>query len=181
MLRTSVALGKDVADTLIRAAEQGEEAEGKRLTGNCDLIAMMTHGRGGLQRLSMGSVTEHVLGTAKLPLLVVYSVTTGGSNAAGRIFKQAQLTVWGDHMSDRPEKMPLIVNELLAANGRARHDARLLLRQSLRHGASGVYEHADKQPGDHEDYADQRDPHDGQGRGIEAGIRRDGGEGVPEA
>ncbi|TMF45688.1 MAG: universal stress protein, partial [Chloroflexi bacterium] len=100
MLRTSVALGKDVADTLIRAAEQGEEAEGKRLTGNCDLIAMMTHGRGGLQRLSMGSVTEHVLGAAKLPLLVVYSVTTGGSNAAGHVFK----TVQDDHMSGRPEK-----------------------------------------------------------------------------
>ena len=94
---------------------------------------------------------------------------------------RSQLTVQGDHMSDRPEKMPLIVNKLLAANGRARHDARLLLRQSLRHGAIGVDEHAHKQPGDHQDYADQRDPHDGQGRGIEAGIRRDGGEGVPEA
>ena len=66
----------------------------------------------------------------------------------------SQLTVLGDHMSDRPEKKPLNVNELFAANGRAGHDAALLLRQSLRHGAIGVYEHADKQPGDHEDYAD---------------------------
>lgn len=89
MLRTSVAIGKDVAETLIRAAEQSEEAEGKRLSGNCDLLAMTTHGRGGLQRLSMGSVTEHVLGTTKLPLLVVHSATTGGSSAAGRVFKQA--------------------------------------------------------------------------------------------
>ncbi len=89
LLRTSVAIGKDVAETLIRAAEQGEEAEGKRLTGNCDLIAMTTHGRGGLQRLSMGSVTEHVLGATKLSLLVVHSATTGGSNTAGRVFKQA--------------------------------------------------------------------------------------------
>ena len=75
MLTTSVALGKDVADALIRAAEQGEEAEGKRLTGNCDLIALTTHGRSGLQRMSMGSVTEHVLGATKLPLLVVHTPT----------------------------------------------------------------------------------------------------------
>jgi len=37
----------------------------------CDLIAMATHGRSGLQRLAMGSVTERVLGAAKLPVLVI--------------------------------------------------------------------------------------------------------------
>jgi len=72
-LKTSVAAGNDIADTLIGAAERGEEVEGKRLTGNCDLIAITTHGRGGLQRLAMGSVTESVLGATKLPLLVVHS------------------------------------------------------------------------------------------------------------
>jgi nucleotide-binding universal stress UspA family protein len=83
MLRTSVAIGEDVADTLIRAAEQDEEAEGKRLTGNCDLIAMTTHGRGGLQRLSMGSVTERVLGATKLPMQVVHSATTEAAMPQG--------------------------------------------------------------------------------------------------
>lgn len=73
-LLTSVAAGTDVAEALIRAAEQGEEAEGKRLTGGSDLIAMTTHGRSGLQRIAMGSVTERVLGATRLPLLIVHNV-----------------------------------------------------------------------------------------------------------
>jgi len=32
---------------------------------------MATHGRGGIERLAMGSVTESVLGATKLPLLIV--------------------------------------------------------------------------------------------------------------
>ena len=75
-LDTAVATGKNVAATLIRAAEHGEEVEGKRLTGSCDLIAITTHGRGGLQRLTMGSVAESVLGSTKLPLLVVRPSTS---------------------------------------------------------------------------------------------------------
>jgi len=39
--------------------------------GGCDIIAMATHGRGGLERWAMGSVTERVLGATQLPLLVV--------------------------------------------------------------------------------------------------------------
>jgi nucleotide-binding universal stress UspA family protein len=73
-LLTSVAAGADIAEALIRSAEQGQEAEGKRLTGGCDLIAMTTHGRSGLQRMTMGSVTERVLGATKLPLLIVHNV-----------------------------------------------------------------------------------------------------------
>ncbi|HVB75067.1 MAG TPA: universal stress protein [Ktedonobacteraceae bacterium] len=72
-LQTAVSTGKDVVDALIRAAERGDEADGKRMTGTCDLIAITTHGRGGLQRLAMGSVTESMLGATKLPLLVVHS------------------------------------------------------------------------------------------------------------
>jgi nucleotide-binding universal stress UspA family protein len=37
----------------------------------CDLIAMTTHGRSGIGRLAVGSVTEKVLRNATLPLLVV--------------------------------------------------------------------------------------------------------------
>lgn len=37
----------------------------------CDLIAMTTHGRSGVSRLVVGSVTEQVLRDATLPLLVV--------------------------------------------------------------------------------------------------------------
>jgi nucleotide-binding universal stress UspA family protein len=67
----SVAAGKDVANTLLTVAEHGEDAEGSLALGSCDLIAMATHGHSGLQRLAMGSVTERVLGAAKLPVLVI--------------------------------------------------------------------------------------------------------------
>lgn len=72
-LRTAIATGKEVADTLIRSAEQGDTTEGHRLAGGCDLIAITTHGRGGLQRLALGSVTERILGATRLPLLVVHA------------------------------------------------------------------------------------------------------------
>jgi len=67
----SVAAGKDVANTLLMVAERGEDAGGSLALGSCDLIAMATHGRSGLERLAMGSVTESVLGATKLPVLVI--------------------------------------------------------------------------------------------------------------
>jgi nucleotide-binding universal stress UspA family protein len=70
-LTWSVATGKDVADALIRAAEIGEDAEGTNVFGGCDLIVLATHGRGGLERMMLGSVTEHILGATKLPILIV--------------------------------------------------------------------------------------------------------------
>jgi nucleotide-binding universal stress UspA family protein len=67
----SVALDSDAADAIIGTAEQREQQEGAEGSGGCDLIAMSTHGRGGLERWLIGSVTERVLNTTKLPLLVV--------------------------------------------------------------------------------------------------------------
>ncbi|GAC1345965.1 MAG: universal stress protein [Ktedonobacteraceae bacterium] len=67
----SVALDTDIAHAIIRVAENGEDAEGAGVFGGCDLIAMSTHGRGGLQRWDMGSVTERVLQGTRLPLLIV--------------------------------------------------------------------------------------------------------------
>lgn len=66
----SIAVNDDVADALIRMAELGEETGTYQVEG-CDLIAIATHGRGGLQRWTMGSVTERVLDGTKLPLLIV--------------------------------------------------------------------------------------------------------------
>ena len=68
-----IEISKDVADALIKAAENGEIADGSQEFAGCDLLAMATHGRGGIQRWVMGSVTERVLGTTKLPLLIVRS------------------------------------------------------------------------------------------------------------
>lgn len=67
----SVVRDTDVARAIVRMAENGEDAEGAGVFGGCGLIAMSTHGRGGLHRLAMGSVTERVLHATKRPLLVV--------------------------------------------------------------------------------------------------------------
>lgn len=49
------------ADEIVRAAE-GE---------SCDMIVIGTHGRGGLDRLLLGSVADRVLRTARCPVLTV--------------------------------------------------------------------------------------------------------------
>ncbi len=67
----SVAVDVDVAGAIIRVAENGEDAEGSGVFGGCDVIAMATHGYGGLQRWAMGSITERVLNATRLPVLVV--------------------------------------------------------------------------------------------------------------
>jgi len=64
---TSVAVNVDVAEALVQVAEQK-----LRTGGHFDLVAMVTHGRSGLQRLLMGSVTDHVMSATKLPMLVVH-------------------------------------------------------------------------------------------------------------
>ncbi|MFL5701952.1 MAG: universal stress protein [Ktedonobacteraceae bacterium] len=67
----SVAVDVDVAGGVIRVAENGEDAEGAGVFGGCDLIALATHGRGGMQRWAMGSVAERVLGATDLPILII--------------------------------------------------------------------------------------------------------------
>jgi nucleotide-binding universal stress UspA family protein len=67
----SVAVDADVAKALIRVAEQGGVDAGTCMIGGCDLLALATHGRSGLPRWMIGSVTERVLGATKLPLLIV--------------------------------------------------------------------------------------------------------------
>jgi nucleotide-binding universal stress UspA family protein len=68
----SVASSFDVADTLLRVAEAGEDAGGAGPSSRCDLIAMATtHGRTGPARGALGSITKRVLHASTLPLLVV--------------------------------------------------------------------------------------------------------------
>jgi nucleotide-binding universal stress UspA family protein len=72
---SSIIVKDDVADTLIKAAEHGKYIK-DTIEGfdGCDVIALATHGRSGLRRLVLGSVTEHILGTTKLPQLIVRPV-----------------------------------------------------------------------------------------------------------
>lgn len=70
-ITSSVVRDTDIASTLIRVAENDEEIGEEEDFQGCDMIAMATHGRSGLGRWVMGSVTERVLGATKLPLLIV--------------------------------------------------------------------------------------------------------------
>lgn len=67
----SIALDTDVADALIRVAEQGSIDGGTCIFGGCEILALSTHGHSGVQRWVLGSVTERILGHTKLPLLIV--------------------------------------------------------------------------------------------------------------
>jgi len=67
-ITSSVVVNPDVAGTIITQAENTGRTEQE---GDCILIAQATHGRRGLRRLLMGSVTERVLSSTRLPLLVV--------------------------------------------------------------------------------------------------------------
>jgi len=59
-IKTKAATGK-AAEEIVKAADELK----------VDLIAMSTHGRSGLSRLTFGSVTDKVLRTANVPVLVV--------------------------------------------------------------------------------------------------------------
>ena len=66
----SVEVETDIAESILKVAEKPEHVQSGDVP-TCDLIVMATHGRGGLPRWLMGSVTERVMHTTKLPLLVV--------------------------------------------------------------------------------------------------------------
>lgn len=68
MLTSSVVLENDVASAVVDFAQRGIPRKGER---GCDVIAMATHGRGAFSRWIMGSVTERVLDTSRVPLLIV--------------------------------------------------------------------------------------------------------------
>jgi len=59
-VKVKIATGK-TAKEIIKAADESR----------ADLIAMSTHGRSGLSRLTFGSVTDKVLRTGTVPVLVV--------------------------------------------------------------------------------------------------------------
>lgn len=69
---------RDVAAALARLAEQGVVdgvVAGESAPGVSDMIVMTTHGRTGMARLALGSITERVLEITQLPLLAVRPVS----------------------------------------------------------------------------------------------------------
>jgi nucleotide-binding universal stress UspA family protein len=65
---SSVVDSADVAGTIVQEVAGARDVA---MSTGYDLIAIATHGRSGLVRLVMGSVTEHVLGKTTLPLFLV--------------------------------------------------------------------------------------------------------------
>ncbi|GLV54651.1 universal stress protein UspA [Dictyobacter sp. S3.2.2.5] len=68
----SITFATDVAVTILEIAEIGASIGGTGIPGGCDAIAMSTHGLHGLQLWTIGSVTDCVLHTTKLPILVMH-------------------------------------------------------------------------------------------------------------
>lgn len=66
-IKTLVEVESDAAETIIRTAENGGEGDGI----GYDLIAMATHGRSGISRWALGSITERVLDATHAPIMVV--------------------------------------------------------------------------------------------------------------
>jgi len=60
----------DIATALIRAAETGDRAEHDTDNGYT-MIALATHGRGGITHWMLGSIAERTLEKTRLPLLIV--------------------------------------------------------------------------------------------------------------
>jgi nucleotide-binding universal stress UspA family protein len=69
MITTSVVIGQDVAEAILKQAEPAKHGENEAPT--YDLIALATHGRTGFKRAMLGSIAEHVFGATSLPLLLV--------------------------------------------------------------------------------------------------------------
>ncbi len=65
----SITVSEHVADAIVETAELGGDID---MDNGYDFIAVATHGRSGLNRLRLGSVTEHILDATQLPLLVVH-------------------------------------------------------------------------------------------------------------
>lgn len=72
-LTTSVVAHPDVAETLIRLAEEGIPASPEHDAKDaCDIIALTTHGRSGPARWLLGSIAERVLDETRLPLFIIH-------------------------------------------------------------------------------------------------------------
>lgn len=69
-ITTSITLNPDIAHALVNLAESGKGTQAGDIA-SCDVIAIATHGRDALTRWMIGSITERVLDTTRLPVLVI--------------------------------------------------------------------------------------------------------------
>lgn len=62
----------EMVDTFVREGEPHEQITGVADEIGASLVIMGTHGRKGLSRLLMGSVTERTIGYARCPVLIIH-------------------------------------------------------------------------------------------------------------
>ncbi|GCF08678.1 universal stress protein [Dictyobacter arantiisoli] len=67
----TVVESEQIAETLVHLAEHGEDVEGEGAFGDCDIIAMATHGLAIENQLTLGSVAAHVIALTHCPILLV--------------------------------------------------------------------------------------------------------------
>jgi nucleotide-binding universal stress UspA family protein len=72
-MTTSVVADPDVAGAIVQIGEGLKIREKADEEDSFVLIAMTTHGRGGLERWALGSITERVLHGTRLPLFIVHA------------------------------------------------------------------------------------------------------------
>jgi nucleotide-binding universal stress UspA family protein len=90
----SVSVSGDTAQALLDVATTGEDAEGGGVFGGCDLIALATHGRTGIQRWAADGIAERMLRASRLPLLIVRPIGAVIANAARDVAMIAQRMPW---------------------------------------------------------------------------------------
>lgn len=66
--------------TEVAFGQPGAQIEAYIARHQVDLVAMVTHGRTGLERLWQGSVAEHILHHTNVPLLLVHPQATDGQS-----------------------------------------------------------------------------------------------------
>jgi len=67
----SIAADRVPVDRVVVDGSPASEIVREASDSNCDVIVMGTHGRGGIDRLLLGSVAERVVRTATVPVLTV--------------------------------------------------------------------------------------------------------------
>ena len=72
---------------------------------NIDLIAMGTHGRRGLDRLVLGSVTERILRTVRAPVLAVHTLPRGSAAAREKPVQFRKILFCTDFSDNSPRAL----------------------------------------------------------------------------
>ena len=81
-ITTSVLFDDDIAQGIVEAAHGRRDSQSPQERPVVAAIVLATHGRGGLDRWVMGSITEHLSKVTNLPLLIVPPQRTAANSRA---------------------------------------------------------------------------------------------------